>query len=162
MFKFNKMFLAPAVLAAAILAPNTYGQLVGVGYSGTDEVITARIGVGANLVTVGLGGMFDSDVPANAPAFEARFVLGFLGHLHNWEQVNTYFNAQIMGDLFDRDEDNFELAAFVGLQPEVTLFDHIVLSTRFGLEAPIMPAFSIGTDGRSISVVSGVDFTIKF
>jgi hypothetical protein len=44
----------------------------------------------------------------------------------------------------------------------VTLLDHIVVSTRFGLSVPLSPDFKLNTSGQGISIVNGANFKIVF
>jgi hypothetical protein len=85
----------------------------------------------------------------------------FLGHLHDWGPVDTYFAA---GGRFEKPKgsDDMRITGVVGFQPEVTLLDHIVVSTRFGFEIPLLPDLIIRTAGREISIVNGLNFKILF
>jgi len=48
------------------------------------------------------------------------------------------------------------------LQPEITLLNRLILSTRFGLKLDAAPEFALGTAGSGISIVEGLNFKILF
>ena len=157
----NKFSKAAVLVAGLALGANAAG-LVGVGWDDGLGEITARLGLGANYLDVGLGLSVD---PENNNE-DARFLMSasgiFLGHLHDWGPVDTYFAA---GGIFEKagtPNDNIHISALVGFQPEVTLLDHIVVSNRFGLSIPLSPDFQLQTGGQAISIVQGLNFKILF
>jgi hypothetical protein len=161
MNKFSKIAALVFCVAAAANA-----QIKGIGYdagsaAGEPSQITARLGLGANFLDVGVGMRFD-----NAAKGDAKFEISasgyFLGHLHDFGPVDTYFTAGGVFHKLPREDDNVAIAGFVGFQPEVTLLDHIVLSTRLGLRVPLMPDFGFQTSGDAISIVNGANFKILF
>jgi len=157
----NKVSKVAVLLAG--LALGAHAQLTGIGYDTDLKEVTARIGLGGNAVDVGVGMKFDnSDGVADDAKFQMSASAFFLGHLHDWGPVDTYFTA---GGIFAKlpvKNDNIQISAFVGFQPEVTLLDHIVVSTRFGLDVPLSPAFQLQTAGAGISIVNGANFKILF
>lgn len=157
MNKFSKV----AVLLAG-LAIGSHAGLAGIGWDNDLGQITARIGLGGNAVDVGVGLSVDPD-NANEDAqmlFSASGI--FLGHLHDWGPVDTYFYAGGLVNKLPQADDNIQIAALAGFQPEVTLLDHIVVSTRLGLNVPLSPAFKLNTAGQGVSIVSGANFKILF
>jgi hypothetical protein len=138
-------------------------QLAGVGYDSDLKEVTARIGLGANAVDVGFGMKFDN---TDGIASDAKFQMSasgfFLGHLHDFGPVDTYFTAGGVFAKLPQANDNITISAFVGFQPEVTLLEHIVVSTRLGLDIPLTPNFIIQTAGAGISIVNGANFKILF
>jgi hypothetical protein len=158
MNKFSKIAAMMFCFAVAAKA-----QLTGVGYDSDLKQLSARIGLGANAVDVGVGMKFDN---TDGVADDAKFQISasgfFLGHLHDFGPVDTYFTAGGIFAKLPQKDDNIKISAFVGLQPEVTLLDHIVLSSRMGLDIPLSPAFMIQTAGSGISIVSGANFKILF
>lgn len=145
-------------------------QFKGIGYdndfsqiTGGLSQITGRLALGANFLDLGAGMKFDNTSGVDS---DAKFRIAasgfFLGHLHDFGPVDTYFTAGALFAKLPKKTDNISLGAFVGFQPEVTLLDHIVLSTRFGLEIPLVPSFIIQTAGSGISIVQGANFKILF
>lgn len=157
----NKFSKIAAMMFCMAVAANA--QLKGLGWDTDLSQVTARIGLGANYLDAGVGMHFDnSDGVSDDAKFQMSASAFYLGHLHDWGPVDTYFSAGGIFAKTDAPKDNMELTAFVGFQPEVTLLDHIVVSTRFGLSAPLMPAFELETVGAGISIVSGANFKILF
>lgn len=156
----NRFSKIVAMMFCVAVAANA--QIKGIGYDGDGlNQITARLGLGANYLDVGAGIMFDNGAPD-----DNKFGLSasgmFLGHLHDFGPVDTYFTAGGIFTKLAQKDDNIEIGAFVGFQPEVTLLDHIVLSTRIGLSVPLMPDFGFETSGSAISIVNGANFKILF
>lgn len=156
----NKFSKIVAMMFCVAVAANA--QIKGVGYDGDGlNQITARLGLGANYLDVGVGLSFD-----NGAADDQKFGMSasgfFLGHLHDFGPVDTYFTAGGIFAKLAQEDDNISLAGYVGFQPEVTLLDHIVLSTRIGLSVPLMPEFGFETSGSAISIVNGANFKILF
>ena len=125
--------------------------------------VQACIGLGGNAVDVGVGLKFDnSDGVSDDAKFQMSASGFFLGHLHDWGPVDTYFTAGGIFAKLPQKNDNIQISAFVGFQPEVTLLDHIAVSTRFGLDIPLSPNFILQTAGAGISIVNGANFKILF
>jgi hypothetical protein len=160
MNKFSKVALLMVGLAAGAKAQS----LTGVGYDVPLNEVTARLSLGANAVDVGAGLLFDNrDGVADDDKFQFSASGFFLGHLHDWGPVDTYFTAGgILAKLGAAGKGDVSIAAFAGFQPEVTLLDHIVLSTRFGLHVPLSPGFALETAGGGISITGGTSFKILF
>ncbi len=149
------------------LAMAASAQLTGLGYDANWNQISARIGLGGNAVDVGVGlGLQTGDnVPDNQKfGFSASGL--FLGHLHDFGPVDTYFAAggilAMVPEGGSTEDHEVTVAAFVGFQPEVTLMDHIAVGVRFGLDIPIAPDFALRTAGEGISIVNGANFKILF
>lgn len=154
--------LAVAVLGLALGAQ---AQVKGIGYTklfNQTEEITARLGLGPNALDIGFGLNFDNSQANSDNKFGFDVSGTFLGHLHEWGPVDTYFAAGALFQKFARANDNIGINLFAGFQPEVTLMDHIALSTRLGLNIPVQPDVAIKTFGSQISIVEGVNFTILF
>lgn len=153
---------AKALILVAALTVGAKAQLAGLGWDNGWQEIQARLGLGRNFLDLGVGMVLD---PGN-DNHDARFTMSasglFLGHLHDWGPVDTYFAA---GGRFEKTaaaKDNARFSGVVGFQPEVTLLDHIAVSTRFGFEIPLVPDFIIRTNGAAISIVDGLNFKILF
>ena len=156
----NKVSKIVAMMFCVALA--AHAQIKGIGYdAGSLNQITARLGLGANFLDVGVGMSFDNGKPDDEK-FGISASGFFLGHLHDFGPVDTYFTAGGFFAKLARDDDNIDITGFVGFQPEVTLLDHIVLSTRLGLTVPLMPDFGFHTSGDAISIVNGANFKILF
>ncbi len=160
MNKLSKVALLMVGLAVGAKAQ----ALSGVGYDVALKEVTARLALGANAIDVGAGMRLDTKSGiASDDKFQMSLSGFFLGHLHDWGPVDTYFTAGgIFAKLGSADKGDISIAALVGFQPEVTLLDHIVLSTRFGLHIPLAPSFVLETAGSAISVVEGLSFKILF
>ena len=156
----NRFSKAAVLLAGLALSANA--GLVGAGWDNDLGELTGRIGLGNNFVDVGVGLTIDPDNANKDARFQMSASGLFLGHLHDFGPVDTYFDA---GGVFSKEATatkNIHIAALVGLQPEVTLLDHIVLSVRAGLSIPLAPAFKLSTSGQGISIVNGANFKILF
>ena len=156
----NKFLKIAIVLVGLVVSANA--QLKGLGYDSQSNQVTARLAVSPNFVDVGLGMKFDSEEDSTSENFKIDVSAFYLGHLHEFGPVDTYF---ISGGTFSKlaqKEDNIVIKAFIGFQPEVTLLDHIVLSTKFGLNIPLAPSFTLETKGNAISIVEGANFKILF
>lgn len=156
----NKVSKVAVMLAG--LAIGAHAGLAGIGWDNGLGQATARLGVGANAVDVGVGLSIDPDNGND----DAKFLFSgsgiFLGHLHDWGPVDTYFYAGGLLAKTDAAKDNVTIAGLAGFQPEVTLLDHIVLSARVGISLPLIPAFRLNTAGQGISIVEGANFKILF
>ncbi len=154
------LFAATLGLAAAV---NAQG-LKGVGYDANLNHVVARLGVGPGLLDVGVALMFDGVDNGNSDDNLSAGVSGFYLHkLQQWGPVANYAVGGAVISLLPRADKNIAIKVFAGLQPEVTLLEHIVLSTRFGLDIPLMPddqGFRINTVGSGISIVQGASFKI--
>jgi hypothetical protein len=156
-----------AAIVMAGMAMGAHAQFTGLGWDNNWQEVQARLGLGANALDLGVGFMVDPNNDDDGVANDGndKFVMSvsglFLGHLHDWGPVDTYFAA---GARFLNTDANNDMSVLgvVGFQPEVTLLDHIVVSTRFGLEIPLIPDFVIQTAGREISIVNGFNFKILF
>jgi hypothetical protein len=156
-----KNIIKAAVLLAG-LAMGANAQLKGLGYDNGWKEVSARLGLGPNALDVGLGFSVSPKKDSTGAKFRMSASGLFLGHLHDWGPVDTYFAA---GGRFEKTaapSRNVKISAVGGFQPEVTLLDHIVVSTRFGLEIPLLPDFVMKTVGSDISIVSGFNFKILF
>jgi hypothetical protein len=162
MNKFSKAAVLLAGLAFGAHAAPSAG-LAGLGYDTDLKEVTARLALGPNAVDVGFGMRLDnSDGVSSDAKFQMSLSGFFLGHLHDWGPVDTYFTAGAIFAKLPQKNDNIMVSAFVGFQPEVTLLDHIAVSTRFGLDIPLSPNFILQTAGAGISIVNGANFKILF
>ena len=156
----KKTIKIAAFLFCSALAANA--QLTGVGYDVNLGQGTARIALGANAVDVGFGMKFDNSQDSSYAKFGMSASGFFLGHLHDFGPVDTYFTAGGIFAKLAQKNDNITISAFVGFQPEITLMEHIVISTRMGLDIPLSPDFMMQTAGSGISIVEGASFKILF
>jgi len=58
--------------------------------------------------------------------------------------------------------DKIAISFFLGYQPELHIFDHLVITTRFGISIPMQPDFLLQTSGNSLSLTSGLSFIVLF
>lgn len=155
-----KKIIKAAMLMAG-LAMGANAQLAGLGYDGGWQEIQVRLGLGRNALDLGGGITIDPGQDSSRDKFGTSVSGLFLGHLHDWGPVDTYFAAG--GRLTKpKGSKDFQIMGVVGFQPEVTLLDHIAVSTRFGFEIPLIPDFVIRSVGREISIVNGFSFKILF
>ena len=155
-------FLAAAVfgLALSAHAQAPFGlPVTAIGYDDNFKQITARLPLAGNDLDVGLGFKFDNG--AGEP-----FSMGVSGiyliKTNTWGPVSNYLAAGGLLTIADTPNDKLGIAVLGGFQPEVKLLEHIILSTRLGLRADVLPEVVIGTFGAPISIVSGVNFKILF
>ncbi len=156
----NKISKIACVLLGLVAGANA--QLKGVGYDTDLKEVTGRFELGANFIDAGFGMKFDSKQDSSYAKFQMSASAFFLGHLHDFGPVDTYFTAGGIFAKLPQSKDNITISAFAGFQPEVTLLDHIVLSTRFGLDIPLSPSFVMQTAGSGVSIVGGGNFKILF
>lgn len=154
-------FLKIAVMTLA-LAVTAKAEIKGVGYDSDLKQISVRLPLGANLLDVGGGIKFDNSQDSSYAKFQISASGFFLGHLHDFGPVDTYFTAGGVLTKLPADDDNISLSAFVGFQPEVTLLEHIVVSTRVGLDIALLPEFIFQSAGKGLSIVEGANFKILF
>jgi hypothetical protein len=157
MNKFSKIAALTIGLAVAANA-----ELKGVGFDSDLNQITGRLALGANFLDVGAGIKFDNATANDDAKFQISASGFFLGHLHDFGPVDTYFTAGGIFAKLPQANDNISLRAYVGFQPEITLLDHIVVSTRVGFDIALMPDFILQSAGQGISIVNGANFKILF
>lgn len=128
-----------------------------VGYDANLGHVTARIGLSQNnAVDVGAGLTIDNSAATDKTQIG---VSGFyLLKLQDWGVVDNYLAAGGYATFFS--DSDLKLNLFAGLQPEVTLLDHLILSVRFGADMALSPDFKVGTAGQPISIVQGLNFKI--
>ncbi len=144
---------APAATASSSkAAPLPFG-LSAVGWDGYLQHITARLGLTAN-TGVDVGARVNINTATDVTEFEVSGL--YLVKLQDWGIVDNYLVA---GGLVGFGEE-FSLAGFAGMQPEITFLDRFIVSVRFGFEVPIVPDFALTTVGAPISLVEGVSFKI--
>jgi len=156
-------FLAAAVFGLALSA---HAQaplglpIKAIGYDGTLGQVTARLPLGADNLDLGLGLSLNTAAATGDNTFSFGVSGMYLHNLNTWGPVSLY--AALGGWAVLPETGDFALTAFGGLQPEITLMDRLILSTRFGLQANILPDFQLYTAGDQISVVQSISFKVKF
>jgi hypothetical protein len=158
----KKLALLAAVfgLVAAAHAQAPFGLPVsGIGYDDNLKHITARLPLGNDALDLGLGFKFDN---AASEPFSMGVSGIYLLRTNTWGPVSNYLAAGGVFKIIDAPNDNIGIAVLGGLQPEVKLLDHIILSTRLGVQLDVLPEFVLATFGAPISIVSGVNFKILF
>jgi hypothetical protein len=117
--------------------------------------ITARLGLSQNnALDVGVGLGIDASRASDVVQFGVSAL--YLLKLQEWGMLDNY---AVAGGWITQGTD-LGITGYVGLQPEITVMDHVILAVRFGLEVPIIPDFGIVTKGDPISVVNGINFKI--
>jgi hypothetical protein len=154
--------IVKAMILMAGLAVGAKAQLAGLGWDDHWQEIQARLGLGRNFLDIGYGMTLDPQNDNHDARFQMSVSGLFLGHLHDWGPVDTYFAGGARLQKLPQAHDNIHVTGVVGFQPEVTLLDHIAVSTRFGLEIPLVPDFLLQTTGQRISIVDGLNFKILF
>lgn len=159
----KKVSLLAAAVFGLALSANAQAPLglpfTGIGYDGVLNQVTARLPLGADNLDVGFG--FDlntADGVDNAFAFGVSAL--YVKNLNTWGPVANNFAGG--GWLVLPPAGDLAVVAFGGLQPELTLLERFVLSTRVGLQADLTPDFRVRTVGDQISVVQSIRFMVKF
>ena len=163
-------FIAAAVFGLAVGAQaQALGVplLKGMGYDGDLRHVTARLGLSENtFVDVGLGFKLDNTDEEPVANDDNNFQFGlsgfFLVKLQDWGPVDNFLFAGALFNKLAQADDNIALTLFGGFQPEVTLLDRLIVSTRFGLRADLTPTFILQTTGQPISIVEGLNFKVLF
>jgi hypothetical protein len=158
----KKLALLAAVfgLVAAAHAQAPFGlPVTAIGYDDNLKHITARLPLGGNDLDVGVGFKFDNGA---AEPFSMGLSGIYLIKTNTWGPVTNYLAAGGVFKIIDAPNDNVGLAVLGGMQPEVKLLEHIILSTRLGVQLDVLPEFVLATFGSPISVVAGVNFKILF
>ncbi|MDB5102585.1 MAG: hypothetical protein JWP91_274 [Fibrobacteres bacterium] len=168
----RKVSIFAGLVLALTVAANA--QVEGFGYDVQNSQIVGRLGLGGfNHLEVGLGLQWDNNnIPGatNSQEDDAQMTMSasvrYLLALHQWEKltgflhVGLYFaDDQAHGSVANR---RSTLSTFIGYEPELVLVPHLAVSTKFGLDIPIMPDFSLSTSGEQISIVQGFNFRILF
>lgn len=156
------------LLAAAVfgLALSAHAQaplglpIKALGYDGTLQHITARLPLGADNLDVGLGLRLNTDAAAGDNTFSFGASAFYVKNLNTWGPVAN--NVAAGGWITLPETGDFGASLFAGFQPEITLLDRFILSTRFGLQADVAPHFVLATVGDQISVVQSISFKVKF
>lgn len=168
----KKVHLLIAVFGFAVAAHAQ--EIEGVGYDAQLQQITARIGNAGsnNYLDVGVGMKF---IPADSTTtpgggsqtavppgnnFQGGASAFYLTRIMHYGLVSNYFAVGGVIQKLPQEHDNFTFELFAGMEPEILFGDHLVLSTRFGIDIPAVPDFIIQTAGQAISVTNGVNFKI--
>ena len=122
--------------------------------------VVARLPLGADNLDVGFGLNINSAAPAGDNAVSLGLSGFYVKTLNTWGPVAN--NIAGGGWIALPPSGDFGLGLFAGFQPEITLLDRLILSTRFGLQADVLPDFVFGTIGDQISVVQSINFKIRF
>lgn len=154
------------VVAANAQAP--FGlPISGLGYDVTMDMdqISARVPLGGNSnLDAGIALEFDNSLDSAQFGFGVSAI--YLHNLHNWGPVSSHLAvggllAKPMGTTPVPDPD-IMIQAVAGIQPEVLLLEHILLSTRFGFTVDLQPELVLATTGQDVSIVTGASFKIMF
>ena len=137
------------------------------GYDANLGHVTGRLGLTENtFVDVGLGFKLDNTDEEPTPNDDNNFQFGLSGFylvkLQDWGPVDNFLSVGAIFSKLPQADDNIRLTIFGGFQPEVTLLDRLILSTRFGLTADLTPNFILQTAGQGISIVEGLNFKVLF
>lgn len=150
-------------LVAAAHAQAPFGLPVkAIGYDANLSSVTARLPMGdAADLDVGVGVKYDNSA---AEPFSLALSGFYLMKTNTWGPVSNYLSTGGVFKIVDRPNDKAELTAFAGLQPELTLMERIILSTRFGANLTVLPDFILATAGPAtgISIVGGLNFKVLF
>jgi hypothetical protein len=158
---------APAPSPAPKPAPSTTAArfqtlplgITAVGYDKTHEQVTARIGLTENTAAdLGLGFAYNDAAPAGSEKLTLKASGFYLLKLQDWGVVDNHLAVGGMLSLLANGD--MGLALFAGLQPEVTLFDRLILSIRCGGEIAVSPDVVVQTAGQGVSVVNALNFKI--
>ncbi len=154
--------IAIAVLGLAIMA-NAQGGFKGVGYDSKFNQVTGRLGISEFAsIELGLGMKFDGSQDSSYAKFSTGLSAAFLGHLHEWGNLDSYFLGGILIQKLPQKTDNVTVHLFGGLQPEYTLMDHLAIGLRVGVQMQVAPDVVFETTGEQLDVTSGLRFTLLF
>ena len=149
---------APAPAASSSAAP--FGlPVTAIGYDDGLKHLTARLPLGSDQLDVGVGFKFDNGA---AEPFSFGVSGFYLKNTNDWGIVKNYLYGGALIGIRDTPSDKLKLNLYAGFQPEITLLDHFIVSTRFGLDMGITPEFVFATAGLPLSIVSGLNFKVVF
>ena len=152
-------------MAVSVHAQAPFGlPISALGYDGSIGHITGRMGLSENTaLDLGLGLQFDGTDDGNDDNNLQFGVSGFfLTKLHDWGPVDNYLALGGILSKLPVANDNIKLQLFAGFQPEITLLDRLIVSTRFGVNLDVMPNVILATAGQGISIVEGLNFKVLF
>jgi hypothetical protein len=158
----KKLTLLAAILGLTVCAnaQAPFGLPVkALGYDDGLKHVTARLPLGADLLDVGVGFKFDNGAAEPLSLGVSGF---YLKNTNDWGIVKNYLYGGALIGIQDTPNDKLKLNLYVGLQPEITLLEHFVVATRFGLDLGITPEFVFATAGLPMSIVNGVNFKVLF
>jgi hypothetical protein len=156
------LLLAAFGLVGAVHAQAPFGLPVkAIGYDADLQSLTARLPLGNADLDVGLGFKFDN---AAAEPFSLTASGFYLMKTNTWGPVSNYVALGGIFKVLDQANDNIEISAFAGLQPELILAERFLISTRFGASLSVLPEFVVATAGpaNGVSVVGGLNFKVLF
>lgn len=160
----KKLTLVAAMLGlvAAVHAQAPFGlPFSAIGYDADLKSVTARMPLGDAALDLGLGFKFDN---AAAEPFSLTASGFYLMKTNTWGPVSNYVSLGGIFKVLDVPNDNIEITGFAGLQPELTLMERLVISTRFGVNLTVLPDFLLATAGpaNGLSVVQSMSFKVLF
>jgi hypothetical protein len=161
----KKLTLLAAVfgLAVSAQAQTPFGlPFKAMGYDANLTQITGRMSLAENNdLDVGFGLTYD-----DGAATDAKLQFGasgfYLVKLHDWGPVDNYLALGGILNKLPQKNDNIRITVFGGFQPEVTLLDRLILSTRFGVSLDVMPDVKVETIGDQVSIVQSISFKLLF
>ncbi len=152
-------------LFSAITAVSSGAQLSSVGYDVDLKQGIARLDLGGGALDLGLGFLLDGRGKTDRGAKNNNFAFSVSGfYLHPLGESDKLAMKLAAGGIFNfpqNDDADKSLAAFVGLQPEITLLEKLIVTTRFGIKADIVPDFIMQSSGQGIGITGGASFRIK-
>lgn len=149
-------------LVAAAHAQAPFGLPVkALGYDADLKSVTARLPLGGADLDLGLGFKYDN---AAAEPFSLTASGFYLMKTNTWGPVSNYVSLGGVFKVMDKASDNIEITGFAGLQPELTLVERFIVSTRFGANLTVLPDFLLATAGPAtgVSIVGGLNFKVLF
>jgi hypothetical protein len=157
-----------SILAAAVfgLALSAQAQaplglpVTALGYDGTLNHVTARLPLGADNLDVGVNLRLNTAAASGDNTLSFGASAFYVKTLNTWGPVSN--NVAGGGWLTLPETGDFGVSLFAGFQPEITLLDRLILSTRFGLRANLLPDFQLYTAGDQISIVQSISFKVRF
>jgi hypothetical protein len=162
----KKLTLIAAVfgLALSAQAQAPFGlPFKAIGYDANLTHITGRLPLGNADLDVGFGLGYDGADDGNDDNNLQFGVSGFyLIKSGSWGPVSNYLALGGVLSKLPQADDNIKLNLFAGFQPEITLLDRLIVSTRFGVSLDVVPDVVLETAGQGISIVEGLNFKILF
>lgn len=161
----KKLTLLAAVLGLAVAATAAVptGPFKALGYDANLGHVVGRMPLAGADLDLGIGLKFDGTDDGNDDNNLQFGVSGFyLLKQGTWGPVSNYLALGGVLSKLPVKDDNIKLTVFGGFQPEITLLERFIVSTRFGASVDLMPAFVLQTAGQGIDITGGASFKLLF
>ncbi len=141
-----------------MLALSAQAQM-SLGYDGGLGHIVARLGLGA--INLDLGAGLDYDDRRDKDKTGLGLSALAQKPIKEFEKLTLNATGGAIFTMLPQANDNTVFTLFGGLQPELEIWDHLLVNTRMGLNVQLTPDMKIATVGNTVSIVGGVGFLIE-